>query len=90
MAPETPLCKYIITGGKKGAIHRHNNTLILKSVKKYRINGTTETLPDLNVGRFNHACGKFDNDDGATVSLHILSYNKYMIIELQGSPCNWR
>ena len=49
---------YVITGGYYSQ----------KKVTRYSRTGETETLPELNYGRFGHACEKFVNDEGATVS----------------------
>ena len=48
----------IITGGEQ----------TMKIVTKYSSSGVAETLPDLNVGRRSHACEKFVNSEGVTVS----------------------
>ena len=40
----------------------------MKKVTRYSRTGDTKTLPELNQGRQDHACEKFVNDEGATVS----------------------
>ena len=40
----------------------------LKKVTRYSRTGDTKTMPELNIGRSGHACEKFVNDEGATVS----------------------
>ena len=49
---------YVITGG---AVSK-------KKVTRYTRTGDTKTMPELNIGRISHACEKFVNDEGATVS----------------------
>ena len=38
-------------------------------VTRYNMQGQATTLPSLNTGRYNHACGTFKKSDGAKVSL---------------------
>ena len=40
----------------------------MKKVTRYSRTGDTKTMPELNIGRYLHACEKFVNDEGATVS----------------------
>ena len=40
----------------------------MKKVTRYTRTGDTKTMPELNIGRHSHACEKFVNDEGATVS----------------------
>ena len=40
----------------------------MKKVTRYTKTGDHKTMPDLNHGRWRHACEKFVNDEGATVS----------------------
>ena len=42
-------------------------TLALKTVTRYTKTGEAETLAELNVARYEHACGQFVNDEGVTV-----------------------
>ena len=49
---------YVITGGRYSK----------KKVTRYTRTGDTKTMPELNIGRYLHACEKFVNDEGATVS----------------------
>ena len=52
-----------ITGGVKGAGVNH-----IKRVVRYDVDKNLETLPSLNKGRCQHACGKYTNSDGGIVS----------------------
>ena len=54
--------EYVVTGGENS--HRQPLTRVISFNKT----GHSKTLPDLNIPRVNHACGKFVNEDGATVS----------------------
>ena len=54
----------------------------LKSVTSYTRTGQTETLPQLGVGRYWHACGSYQTDQGDTVRL-VLNIDKYWIIVMQ-------
>ena len=49
---------------------------------RYSRTGQTETLPQLNVVRYNHACGSYLTDNGDMVRF-ILSISKYWIIVMQ-------
>ena len=40
----------------------------MKKVTRYTRTGDTKTMPELNHGRYDHACEKFVNDKGTTVS----------------------
>ena len=51
---------YVLTGGKT------NNSL--RKVLNYNRRGNVQPLADLNVGRVDHACGKFESVEGITVS----------------------
>ena len=57
--------EFVITGGRPW------RRLALKTVTRYSRRGmyqvTTETLPDLIVGRFRHACGSFITEEGENV-----------------------
>ena len=59
--------EFIITGGKK---ERES----LKRVEKYNreLELVSPALPQLETARFDHACGKFDNEEGKTVIFFIL------------------
>ena len=37
-------------------------------VTRYKMNGDSEALPRLKIGRYLHACGRFTNSDGDIVS----------------------
>ena len=39
----------------------------LKTVRSYTRTGETETLPQLNVGRYSHACGSYLTEQGDMV-----------------------
>ena len=49
---------YVVTGGLSEK----------KKVAEYTEDGTVTYLASLNFGRYNHACSKFVNDNGHTVS----------------------
>ena len=46
----------------------------LKTVARYSRTGQTETLAQLNVGRWSHACGSYLNDDGVNVRFICIKY----------------
>ena len=52
----------ILTGGYNGS------SVGLVEVTKYDEDGKATNMPDLITGRYNHACGKFTNRHGETVS----------------------
>ena len=56
--------------------------MALKTVTSYSRTGDAETLPQLNVGRYNHACGSYLTDEGDNVRF-ILNISKYWIIVMQ-------
>ena len=49
---------------------------------RYIRTGQAETLPPLNVGRYNHACGSYLTDQGDIVRFS-LNISKYWIIVMQ-------
>ena len=51
---------YVLTGGKTDKSWR--------KVLNYNRRGHVQPLADLNVGRVDHACGKFESVEGITVS----------------------
>ena len=57
----------VVTGGRDSS----DPDEVLKRVIVYSRTGEADidTLPDLNVGRSSHACGKFINGDGDTVRI---------------------
>ena len=55
----------MVTGGSGGVAP--------KSVTRYSRTGEAETLPELNVGRYYHACGSYLTDQGDMVRF----INKY-------------
>ena len=46
----------------------------LRRVVSYNKTGHSKSLADLSVARYDHACGKYENDEGVTVSF-ILNIN---------------
>ena len=50
--------KFVVTGGYRS----------LTTVAEFTEAGAVTYLPSLKTGRWNHACSKFVNDDGYTVS----------------------
>ena len=54
--------EYVITG------EHDEETKAWRKVISFSRNGSVRTLPYLNIGRVQHACGKFENHDGVTVS----------------------
>ena len=46
----------------------------LKTVASYSRTGQTETLAQLNVGRWSHACGSYLNDEGDNVRFICIKY----------------
>ena len=54
----------------------------LKTVTSYTKTGQIETLPQLIVGRYDHACGSYQTDQGDHVRF-VLNINKYWIIVMQ-------
>ena len=47
----------------------------LQTVTRYSRTGQTESLPQLNVGRYYHACGSYLTDEGDNVRF-VLNINK--------------
>ena len=70
--------KIIITGGYEGSV----SGFALKTVTSYTKNGQTETLRQLNIGRYHHACGSYHTDGGDEVRL-VLNIDKCWIIVMQ-------
>ena len=66
---------FTITGG----MARSQPGDALRTVTRYRRTGEAETLPQLNVGRYHHACGSFRTDGGGNVrrNSNILIYLPY-------------
>ena len=54
--------KYILTGGYNA------EDIPKKNVSQYNESGNVSHLASMNTGRAQHACGKFVNADGETVS----------------------
>ena len=55
--------KYVITGGYDFS----SPGLALKTVTRYSRTGDAETLPQLNVARYYHACAYYRTDEGDNV-----------------------
>ena len=70
--------KIIITGGFDSSVSGSG----LRTVTSYTKTGQTETLSQLRVGRFRHACGSYQTDGGDEVRL-VLNIDKYWIIVMQ-------
>ena len=51
----------ILTGGRYSA----------NRVQEYNLQGSVARLPDLNTGRYYHACGHYVNDDKQIVSTEL-------------------
>ena len=51
---------YVVTGGKDGSTYQ--------TVARYSVRGEVRYLDNLQTGRYNHACSKFDDDAGHSVS----------------------
>ena len=63
--------KFIITGGWISSGHES----AVKTVISYSRTGDAEGLPELNVARWEHACGSYETDEGDNVRF-ILNFNK--------------
>ena len=50
-----------------GGLEQTAPAMALKTVTRYTKTGEAETLAELNVARYQHACGQFVNDEGVTV-----------------------
>ena len=63
--------RYVVTGGyeKKGKGRTK------QKVVQYSVTGDLTLLPDLKTGRHAHACSKYSDDDGKTVSLILSTIN---------------
>ena len=55
--------------GKSGYISATGGRGAERKVISYKNNGFDRVLPDLKIGRFGHACAKFENGDGEQVSM---------------------
>ena len=71
---------FIIATGDFPQGRTPDNTL--NNVTRYNRTGQTETLPQLNVGRYDHACGSYLTDEGKIVRF-IFNLTKYWIIVIQ-------
>ena len=62
----------IVTGGKYS----------LTRVQEYNLQGSVARLPDLNTGRYYHACGHYVHDDKQIVSteLRFCQHTQYFIV----------
>ena len=54
----------------------------MRTVTRYSKTGEAESLPQLNVGRYNHACGSYLTEEGDNVRL-VLNISKYWIFVIQ-------
>ena len=71
---------FIIATGDFPQGRTPDNTL--NNVTRYNRTGQTETLPQLNVGRYDHACGSYLTDEGKIVRF-IFDLTKYWIIVMK-------
>ena len=55
---------YVVSGGHDRSVHR----AALQTVVQYSIQGKVTYLAKMNTGRYAHACSKYVNDNGETVS----------------------
>ena len=65
--------KYVVIGGREAE----------RKVISYKNNGFDRVLPDLQVGRYGHACAKFENADGKQVSMFDNFYNKVSPVNVE-------
>ena len=56
--------QYVVIGGWD-----RENQIGLRKVRLYNDNGFVRSLPDLILGRYAHACARFQNGNGEMVSL---------------------
>jgi len=74
----------IVTGGSM--IGSKWYKMVTGRVTAYNINGFVENLPNLNIGRFDHGCGHYINEDGNEVYLVTggrRNYNNHFILEFE-------
>ena len=57
---------YVVSGGADTSVHRL--ALQIQTVVQYSIQGKVTYLAKMNTGRYSHACSKYVNDNGETVS----------------------
>ena len=62
--------KFVITGGRDAS----SPDKALKTVTSYSRTGQNETLPQLNFGRYWHACGYYRTDEGDIVRFFFMKY----------------
>ena len=62
VAGEQPANSFVVTGGGVTGV-------AVKTVVKYTEFGNTASFPDLNIGRRNHACSMFRDNNGDAVSI---------------------
>ena len=75
--------KYVVIGGKGAE----------KKVIQYRKNGFDHVLPDLIVGRYGHACAKFENADGKKVFMVTggwITHKRSIQTEMMTDNKNWK
>ena len=70
---------YVVTGGLFSE----------QRVTQYSLTGEVTELPDLNTGRCYHACSKFVNTEGVTVSYKYRNVRKLLFLFLDFA-CHWR
>ena len=59
--------QYVVTGGLE--YNKAGNLVELRKVTIYNDNGFERTYPDLILGRYGHACARFQNRNGDMVSM---------------------
>ena len=57
--------KFVVTGGSRSRKMRSRS---IKKVAEFTEAGAVTYMRNLKTGRYHHACSKFVNDDGDTVS----------------------
>ena len=60
----------VITGGVSTYNITSNGTTSEKKVTRYNLGGFVEDLQELNIARYDHACGGFNTESGARVGIH--------------------
>ena len=56
--------EFVVSGGYDESLEGR----ALRRVISYKKTGHSKSLADLSVARYYHACGKYENDEGVTVS----------------------
>ena len=60
----------VITGGVSTYNITTNDTSSQSKVTRYNLGGFVEDLQELNIARYDHACGGFNTELGARVGIH--------------------